>query len=61
LYATHRFIIEFFRGDNRGSFIAGLSVSQIIGLVVVLVGVLWVTGILHRVFKKGVSLETSAD
>lgn len=34
LYAVSRFVIEFFRGDERGS-LAGLSTSQIISLVLV--------------------------
>ncbi|HHH31109.1 MAG TPA: prolipoprotein diacylglyceryl transferase [Polyangiaceae bacterium] len=34
LYALGRFVIEFFRADDRGG-VAGLSTSQIIGLVII--------------------------
>jgi phosphatidylglycerol:prolipoprotein diacylglycerol transferase len=33
LYSVSRFIIEFYRGDDRGMPLAGLSTSQLISLV----------------------------
>ena len=38
-YAVFRFIIEFFRGDDRGQFIPGLSPSQFISIILFLVAV----------------------
>lgn len=40
LYGSFRVFIEYFRGDNRGSFIFGiLSVSQLIGLTAILISI----------------------
>ncbi len=36
LYSISRFIIEFFRGDSRGTFIAFLSPAQIISIVIMI-------------------------
>lgn len=36
-YAVFRFVIEFFRGDDRGQFIPGLSPSQFISIILFLV------------------------
>ncbi len=47
LYAFFRFIIEFFRNDFRGVFIAGLSISQVIALTMVCLAF-----IAHLVLKK---------
>ncbi len=35
-YGTARFIIEFFRGDNRGVFIPGLTPSQFLSILLIL-------------------------
>lgn len=35
LYSVLRFTVEFFRGDNRGSYILGFSQAQIISLVII--------------------------
>ena len=40
LYSAARFFVEFFRGDDRGGFLLGMSVSQWIALVCI-AGVLW--------------------
>ena len=42
-YSAFRFIIEFFRGDNRGSLFGGtaLSPTQLVAMVVLLVSGLW--------------------
>ena len=37
LSSTARFIIEFYRADDRGTFIMGLSISQIISALVAIV------------------------
>jgi phosphatidylglycerol---prolipoprotein diacylglyceryl transferase len=48
LYAGLRFIIEFFRDDDRGFVLHGLlSTSQLIGIVTVL-GSCWIYRLLHR-------------
>ena len=54
LYAIGRFILEFFRADDRGGAI-GLSTSQLIGLVLVAIAV----GI-HRYRMKEMGLTASA-
>ena len=36
-YGVFRFLIEFLRGDNRGGFIIGLSPSQVISIIGILV------------------------
>lgn len=38
-YGVWRFVIEFFRDDNRGSFIPGISPSQFWAIVMVLLGI----------------------
>ncbi len=40
-YAIIRFIIEFFRGDDRGSTLLGLYPSQIIALILFLIAAVW--------------------
>jgi len=42
LYSLLRFLIEFLRGDYRGSFILGLSVSQIISICIFVIALLLV-------------------
>lgn len=37
LYAISRFIIEFFRGDNRGIFLVFLSPAQLISVIIILI------------------------
>ncbi len=53
LYGIWRFIIEFFRSDDRG-FVGGLSTSQFIGLFIVLAGAV----LLWLIHKGIVSRET---
>lgn len=56
LYGVWRFIIEFFRSDDRGA-VGGLSTSQFIGIFIVIAG-----AVLLLLIKKGVvSRETIAD
>lgn len=38
-YGTWRFVIEFYRGDHRGSFVPGLSPSQFWSIVMIVLGV----------------------
>ena len=40
-YALIRFIIEFFRGDDRGASLLGLYPSQIIALILFLIAAIW--------------------
>jgi phosphatidylglycerol:prolipoprotein diacylglycerol transferase len=47
LYAASRFVIEFYRGDDRGS-VAGLSVSQLVSLVAVPLALLMLTRLRRR-------------
>ncbi|MCX7957929.1 MAG: prolipoprotein diacylglyceryl transferase, partial [Deltaproteobacteria bacterium] len=48
IYAIFRFVIEYFRNDNRGLFFNLLSSSQIISLILLAgAAVLW-----HRVRRK---------
>jgi phosphatidylglycerol:prolipoprotein diacylglycerol transferase len=51
IYPAVRFTIEFFRGDDRGMFILGLSVGQIISLVIMAAAILIV------IFKYGYKRE----
>jgi phosphatidylglycerol:prolipoprotein diacylglycerol transferase len=53
LYGVWRFIIEFFRSDERGS-VGSLSTSQFIGIFVVLAGI-----VLLLIVKKGI-LKTAS-
>jgi phosphatidylglycerol:prolipoprotein diacylglycerol transferase len=47
LYAASRFVVEFFRGDERGGLL-GLSTSQVISLVLVPLGVFMMTRLARR-------------
>lgn len=38
LYAVLRFVIEFFRGDERGQFLSGFSPSQIMSIIILIAG-----------------------
>ncbi|MCL2335385.1 MAG: prolipoprotein diacylglyceryl transferase [Endomicrobia bacterium] len=38
-YALFRFTIEFFRGDDRGAQFLGLSISQAVSIVILLIGI----------------------
>lgn len=51
IYPAVRFTIEFFRGDDRGLFILGLSVGQIMSLVIMAAAILIV------IFKYGYKRE----
>jgi phosphatidylglycerol:prolipoprotein diacylglycerol transferase len=46
LYAVARFVIEFFRRDERGGFLE-LSTSQLLGIVAIVVA-----AVLHRVLGR---------
>src|SRR5574344_451843 len=41
-YGTWRFIIEFFRGDYRGSFVPGITPSQFWSILLVLLGIAFI-------------------
>lgn len=43
LYGLLRFHVEFLRGDDRGSFVLGLSPSQIIALICIIGGIVIIT------------------
>ena len=51
-YGTFRFLIEFLRGDNRGSTGFALSPSQLLSLVLIAVGVLLILYRKNKIFKK---------
>ena len=50
-YGIFRFIVEYFRTDNRGQFIGSLSPSQFWSIVMVVIGVALIF-LLNYVFKK---------
>lgn len=52
IYPAVRFIIEFFRGDDRGMFIIGLSAGQLISIAIMIPAVLTV------IFKYGCKYES---
>lgn len=41
MYSVLRFFVELFRGDDRGAFIAGFSIAQVISLVIFITSFLW--------------------
>jgi phosphatidylglycerol:prolipoprotein diacylglycerol transferase len=60
-YSIFRFIIEFFRGDDRGAFLGALSPSQVQSIILFLVGVaLLVLKILSKKTKRD-DAKTSVD
>ena len=54
-YGVWRFIIEFFRDDDRGSFMPGLSPSQFWAIIMVIGGVIFF--FLYRYFDKIITYE----
>ena len=54
LYSVFRFIIEFYRGDDRGITIIGLSPSQLLSLICLISGVLIILFHKKIIFKKEV-------
>lgn len=61
LYAIMRFIIEFFRSDDRGG-IGIFSTSQIVAMFMVVFGVLILFGVLQRfIFKNEITIEEFAQ
>lgn len=46
LYPTYRFVLEFFRGDAIRGFLWGLSTSQLISALLLLVSIVWLAA--HR-------------
>lgn len=51
-YGTFRFLLEFLRGDNRGATGFSLSPSQLLSIVLILVGVLLILYRKNKIFKK---------
>lgn len=51
-YGTFRFILEFFRGDNRGATGLGVSPSQLISLLMIISGVLLILYYKRIIFKN---------
>lgn len=51
-YGVFRFVLEFFRGDNRGATGLGLSPSQLISLIMIVAGVLLILYYKRIVFKS---------
>lgn len=47
IYGIYRFFIEFLRNDNRGSTLIGISPSQLISIIIVIVGVVSLIWYLH--------------
>ncbi|MDD3053740.1 MAG: prolipoprotein diacylglyceryl transferase [Endomicrobiaceae bacterium] len=43
MYSVLRFFVEFFRGDDRGAFIIGLSIAQVISLLIFIISFVWVS------------------
>ena len=54
-YGVWRFVIEYFRGDYRGSFIPGLSPSQFWSIIMVLAGI--AVFFLYRYFDPKINKE----
>lgn len=52
-YGVFRFILEFYRGDDRGSIKMGISPSQLLDIVIVIIGVI----LLIRYFKTKKDVE----
>lgn len=50
-YGAFRFVLEFFRGDNRGATGLGLTPSQLIGLLMIIAGVLLILYYKRIIFK----------
>ena len=53
LYALLRFLVEFFRGDDRGGFILGLSPAQVISLSI------FISVVLYSIKGTGAKTQTS--
>ena len=51
-YGVFRFINEFYRGDERGEFVAGVTPSQFWSIVMVLLGVAYIFVIKYKLFEK---------
>ena len=51
-YGVFRFFVEFLRGDNRGSTGFALSPSQVMSIVLILIGVLLILYEKEKIFKK---------
>lgn len=51
-YGAFRFVLEFFRGDNRGATGLGLSPSQLISLLMIIAGVLLILYYKRIIFKS---------
>lgn len=53
-YGIFRFMIEFLRGDHRGSFLPGISPSQFWSLVLFVIGIV---SLVYLIIKKKISLD----
>ncbi|MCH5158911.1 MAG: prolipoprotein diacylglyceryl transferase [Clostridiales bacterium] len=51
-YAIMRFIIEFWRGDDRGAYVGALSPSQFVSVLIVAVGIVWLLVLYFIDLKK---------
>ncbi len=51
-YGIFRFLIEFLRGDHRGSFIPGISPSQFWAILLLIGGIVYLSILLFRAKKK---------
>ncbi len=62
-YAVLRFVIEFWRGDDRGAGVGALSPSQFVSVMIVCVGIVWIAVwyILKRRKVKTASVSAAAD
>jgi phosphatidylglycerol:prolipoprotein diacylglycerol transferase len=52
LYSVWRFIIEFFRGDDRGAFVLGLPISQLLSFIGIFVGIAFMVYLLKTSNKN---------
>ncbi|MCL2484840.1 MAG: prolipoprotein diacylglyceryl transferase [Endomicrobia bacterium] len=52
IYAVMRFTVEFFRGDFRGEYYLGLSISQIISLILFISGLALIVVIKRRIITN---------
>lgn len=50
-YGVFRFLIEYLRGDNRGSFIPGISPSQFWAILLVAGGIAYLSFLLYKKFR----------
>ena len=51
-YAIMRFILEFWRGDDRGAYLGTLSPSQFVSVMIVSIATVWLLALYIRELKK---------